>query len=208
MIYYIQPHYHIYIYICQAYLKAAYDYSSHRLLEILVKEKDLMGHLTSVKRYLLMQQGDFIVQYMDTIDDELWKPAVSMNANKMASLLELTLRLSSAKDDAYKDELMNDPSDHDLVKEVSAIHKQQLVKDGAALNGSNSKDLKGYECFCFSFVAPWPVSLVINRDTLQPYKMVFRMLFFLKHVERQLSKMWMHNMYAKKLETKMNESQR
>lgn len=164
-----------------------------------------MGHLTSVKRYLLMQQGDFIVQYMDTIDDELWKPALSMNANKMASLLELTLRLSSSKDDPYKDELMNDPSDHDLVKEMSDIHKQNLIQDGANWNNS---DLKGYECFCFSFVAPWPVSLVINRASLQPYKMVFRMLFLLKHVERQLSKIWLHNMYAKKLETKMNEAQR
>lgn len=167
-----------------------------------------MGHLTSVKRYLLMQQGDFIVQYMDTIDDELWKPALKMNANKMASLLELTLRLSSANDDAYKDELLNDPSDHDLVQEVSAIHKQKLMKDGEPPIDIEFKHLKGFESFCFSFVAPWPVSLVINRDTLQPYKMVFRMLFLLKHVERQLSKVWIHNKFAKKLETKMNEAQR
>lgn len=167
-----------------------------------------MGHLTSVKRYLLMQQGDFIIQYMDTIDEELWKNADSMNVNKMTSLLELTLRLSSAKDDPWKDQLMNDPSDHDLVKEVRTIHNKGHVARVESNSISDENQLMGYEGFCFSFDAPWPVSLVINRESLQPYKMVFRMLFFLKHVERQLSKIWMHNMYAKKLETKMSDAQR
>jgi len=43
-------------------LEKAYVYASKTLLELLVGEKDLIGHLRSVKHYFLMDQGDFIVQ--------------------------------------------------------------------------------------------------------------------------------------------------
>lgn len=185
-------------------MKTAYNYASHRLLELLIKDNDLMGQLTSVKRYLLMQQGDFISQYMDTIDDELSKPNAEMNANKMVNLLGLTLGLSSAKDDPYKDQLVNDPSDTDLVNEIGGIHSPS----GHRRESTGETVLKGYECFCFNFVVNGPVSLVINRDSLQPYKLVFRIMFYLKHVERQLSRLWIHNKNAKRFEQQMNGAQR
>ncbi|KAJ6630896.1 Gamma-tubulin complex component 2 like [Pseudolycoriella hygida] len=39
------------------FVQNAYKDASERLLKVLVKDNDLMGHLTSLKKYLLLQQG-------------------------------------------------------------------------------------------------------------------------------------------------------
>ena len=45
-------------------LEQAYAFASKTLLELLVKDRDLIGHLRSVKHYFLLDQGDFIGQYL------------------------------------------------------------------------------------------------------------------------------------------------
>lgn len=45
------------------FLQNAYKVASETLLKVLVKDNDLMGHLMSVKKYLLLQQGIPIVFY-------------------------------------------------------------------------------------------------------------------------------------------------
>ena len=52
-------------------LEQAYAFASKTLLELLIKDRDLIGHLRSVKHYFLLDQGDFIVQFMDLCGDEL-----------------------------------------------------------------------------------------------------------------------------------------
>lgn len=49
-------------------------------------------------------------------------------------------------------------------------------------------DLTGLECFAFSYEVKWPVSLVLNHLSITKYQMLFRQLFYCKHVERQLCK--------------------
>lgn len=48
----------------QKYIAAidrAYSEAARQLLEVLMKENDLMGRLRSVKSYFLLAQGDFVV---------------------------------------------------------------------------------------------------------------------------------------------------
>lgn len=48
----------------QKYIAAidrAYSEAARKLLEVLMKENDLMGRLRSVKNYFLLAQGDFVV---------------------------------------------------------------------------------------------------------------------------------------------------
>lgn len=48
----------------QKYIAAidrAYSEAARKLLEVLMKENDLMGRLRSVKSYFLLAQGDFVV---------------------------------------------------------------------------------------------------------------------------------------------------
>lgn len=75
-----------------AIIQKAYAYASKSLLELLLKEYDLMGRLKSVKNYFLMSQGDFIVQFMDATEQELSKKIDDIIPSKLESLLGLCLR--------------------------------------------------------------------------------------------------------------------
>lgn len=49
-------------------------------------------------------------------------------------------------------------------------------------------NLTGLECFSFRYDVKWPISLVLNHYAIIQYQMLFRQLFYCKHVERQLCK--------------------
>lgn len=53
-----------------------------------------MGRLKSVKHYFLMDQGDFIVQFMDASEQELAKNIDDIIPTRLESLLGLCLRYS------------------------------------------------------------------------------------------------------------------
>lgn len=112
------------------FIKDAYTLASKTLLEVLVKDNDLMGHLLSVKRYLLLHQGDFISQFMDASERELAKNVDKVLPMKLENLLGLTLRLSSTKFDPYKDDLHCQLFPFELIKQMSKIHLVGCTFDG------------------------------------------------------------------------------
>ncbi|KAL7744586.1 hypothetical protein ACLKA6_017100 [Drosophila palustris] len=172
----------------------AYYFAAHMLLDVLLTENDLMGHLQSVKRYLLLNQGDFTMQFMDACEDELAKNVDQVLPMTLENLLGLTLRLSSARCDPYKDDLHCELLTYDLVTQMSKIMNQQEEY----WKTTDRLDLSGLECFAFTYEVKWPVSLVLNHIAITKYQMLFRQLFYCKHVERQLCKIWKENSIAKK----------
>jgi gamma-tubulin complex component 2 len=57
--------------------------------------------------------------------------------------------------------------------------------------GMASKRMKGIEAFVIDFPRiPFPISLVLSEQTMENYKLLFRHLFFAKHVERRLIGVW------------------
>ncbi|XP_013102143.1 gamma-tubulin complex component 2 homolog isoform X3 [Stomoxys calcitrans] len=175
-------------------IQNAYRFASKNLLEVLLKENDLMGHLMSVKRYLLLHQGDFITQFMDACEDELAKNVDKVLPMTLENLLGLTLRLSSAKHDPYKDDVHCELLTYDLVTQMSKI----MNNEEEYWQTHDRLDLNGLECFAFRYEVKWPVSLVLNHIAISKYQMLFRQLFYCKHVERQLCKIWKENSIAKK----------
>lgn len=171
-------------YLYESIMKA-YTFASQTLLQVLIKDNDLMGHLLSVKRYLLLQQGDFINQFMDAADQELSKNVDKVLPMKLENLLGLTLRLSSTKHDAYKDDLHCQLFPLALLDQMSKIHLAGTEDQ----NWTNDKtDLSALECFAFRYDVQWPLSLILNHFAILEYQMLFRQLFYCKHVERQLCK--------------------
>lgn len=175
-------------------IQNAYRFASKNLLEVLLKENDLMGHLMSVKRYLLLHQGDFITQFMDACEDELVKNVDKVLPMTLENLLGLTLRLSSAKHDPYKDDVHCELLTYDLVTQMSKI----MNNEEEYWLSHDRLDLNGLECFAFRYEVKWPISLVLNHIAISKYQMLFRQLFYCKHVERQLCKIWKENSIAKK----------
>ena len=84
---------------------AAYGRASSQVLKLLIANNHLLKHLSSIKHYFLIDQGDLFVHFMDIADDELLKPISMIPLSRLESLMELALRTSIANSDPYKDNL-------------------------------------------------------------------------------------------------------
>lgn len=175
------------------FIKQAYQHASKTLLELLMKELNLMGHITSVKRYFLLQQGDLITQFMDASEKELSKSVDKVYPLCLNNLLQLIIRISSAKHDPCIEHLFCDLFTMNLIEQISKIHEAGHQHFNFDLTGSENLSLCGLECFSFGYSVEWPVSIVLNQWVLSQYQMLFRLLFYCKHVERQLCKVWIEN---------------
>lgn len=83
----------------------AYNYSSKILLNLLLNDHKLIDRLRSLKHYFLLDQSDFMVHFMDISEVELDKKVSEIRLSKLESLLEVSLRITSANSDPYKDDL-------------------------------------------------------------------------------------------------------
>ena len=144
-----------------------------------------------------MDFGDFIVQFMDLAAEELEKEIDDIGVNRLESLLELSLRTSIMNFDPYKDDvsivLLND-SLHSQMSQILEIGSNSLADNYI----SEPYSLKGAEALALGLTVPWPLSLIITRNNITCYQMLFRHLFFCKYVERQLEEVWKGNKIAKR----------
>ena len=53
----------------------------------------------------MLDQSDFMVHFMDIAEDEIQKNYKDIRINKLESLLEISLRITSANSDPFKDDL-------------------------------------------------------------------------------------------------------
>ncbi|CAJ1949696.1 unnamed protein product [Sphenostylis stenocarpa] len=86
-------------------IKAAYNFASSELLNLIKEKYDLTGRLRSIKHYLLLDQGDFLVHFMDIARDELAKKPDEVSVEKLQSLLDLALRTTAAAADPFHEGL-------------------------------------------------------------------------------------------------------
>ncbi|XP_074400609.1 gamma-tubulin complex component 2 [Zonotrichia albicollis] len=179
-------------------IEKAYNYASKVLLDFLMEEKELVAHLRSIKHYFLMDQGDFFVHFMDLTEEELKKPVDDIITTRLEALLELALRMSTANTDPFKDDLKIDLMPHDLITQLLRVLAIETKQEKAIISAEPTElTLSGLEAFSFDYIVKWPLSLIINRKALTRYQMLFRHMFYCKHVERQLCNVWISNKTAK-----------
>ncbi|KAL3198114.1 hypothetical protein MRX96_014548 [Rhipicephalus microplus] len=157
-----------------------YHEASRLLLNLLMDKVDLMGRLRSMKHFLLMDQGDFVV------------------------LLQLALSTSSVSNDRHKECVKHQILESSLASQIEKLMGGSPGKCALfVVVGSNELFWKlyknastgvvvGHEAFTLSYDVEWPLNLVLTSS------MVFRYLFYLTHVERVLSKVWVHDKAAKR----------
>ena len=174
-------------------IKQAYSRASHKLLGLVMKEHDLLGHLRSIKHFFLLDQGDLMVHFMDTAEEELNNPIGSIPVPRLEALLELALRTSISNSDPYKDNLHLLLIPFNLKLHLIHVLAVQPEKHGIAppvTRPPSSTSLPGYEALCLDYHVQWPLSLILSRMHLTHYQLVFRHLFLCKYVERQLAGAW------------------
>ncbi|KAG6545232.1 hypothetical protein Mapa_013344 [Marchantia paleacea] len=197
-------------------INVAYNHASAELINLIMNKFDLVGRLRSVKHYFFMDQGDFLVHFMDIAKDELMKRSSTITMEKLQSLLELALRTSVSASDPYHDELTCNVEKSALLTQLQSTISTGMGSTetkgnpesflaNLSLNGSAlgiqgaTGNITGIETFTLDYKVPWPLSLVVSRRALTKYQLIFRHLFHFKHVERQLCMTWQAHQATRRL---------
>ncbi|XP_019090549.1 PREDICTED: gamma-tubulin complex component 2 isoform X1 [Camelina sativa] len=165
-------------------IKAAHEFASIELVNLIKDKYDLIGRLRSIKHYLLLDQGDFLVHFMDIAREELNKKVHEVSVEKLQSLLDLALRTTAAAADPCHEDLTC------CVDRASLLTTLGMHKDSDSNNIEDPVSITGLETFSLSYKVQWPLSIVISKKALSKYQLIFRFLFHCKHVERQLCGAW------------------
>uniref|UniRef100_A0A804HL95 Gamma-tubulin complex component n=1 Tax=Homo sapiens TaxID=9606 RepID=A0A804HL95_HUMAN len=164
-------------------IEKAFNYASKVLLDFLMEEKELVAHLRSIKRYFLMDQGDFFVHFMDLAEEELRKPVEDITPPRLEALLELALRMSTANTDPFKDDLKIDLMPHDLITQLLRVLAIETKQEKAMAHADPTElALSGLEAFSFDYIVKWPLSLIINRFA-GAFTLRQRMLNFVQNIQ-------------------------
>ncbi|KAL4203414.1 hypothetical protein AMTRI_Chr01g127800 [Amborella trichopoda] len=197
-------------------INSAYEFASGELLNLIKQKYDLMGKLRSMKHYFLLDQGDFLVHFMDIARDELAKKPDTISVEKLQSLLDLALRTTVAASDPCHEDLTCCVERTSLLNRLGTLQDlEEGMKDLRACvatveisktafdNNDHSApvSITGVETFSLNYKVKWPLSLVISRKALTKYQLIFRLLFHCKHVNRQLCGAWQTHQGVRMLNT-------
>ncbi|CAH1135871.1 unnamed protein product [Ceutorhynchus assimilis] len=176
----------------------AYTNASRTLLDLVMKEQDLIKRLKSVKYYFLLDKGDFIVTLLNLCEKEFNKPTVDVMQGRLEALMDLALRLTSAANDPYKEDLKTELLPYNLLYQMYRILSIKTTSEQDFSLHIDPKTLTAIESFTFVYEVRWPLSLILNKKSMVCYQMLFRHLFYSKYVERLLCQVWKSNKVAKK----------
>ncbi|KAG5191839.1 Spc98 family-domain-containing protein [Tribonema minus] len=133
-----------------------------------------------------------------------------LTAVRLESLLHLGIQMSSVSSDPFKDDLGCEFSQYNLTRQLEAIHSRTPAA-GSSRYGEDGFDfaegaasptgtgLRGMDSLVLTYRVKWPLSLIISAKALTKYNLLFRHLFFAKHVERMLLGTWRDHQAIKEL---------
>ncbi|KZT06643.1 uncharacterized protein LAESUDRAFT_146540 [Laetiporus sulphureus 93-53] len=185
----------------------AYTHANHTLLELLLRDQQLIPRLRSFKRFFFLSQSTFITHLLDLSHSELRRPAKGASLVKLQSLLDLALNTDTQGEDAMFREdvcvtmatsglyewLIDVLREHGVIgedtgKRTDAHSREESKKDR---DKDEKKSLQAIDALTLDYTVKFPLSLVISRKTVLRYQLIFRFLLHLKHVEQTLTSMWL-----------------
>jgi gamma-tubulin complex component 2 len=201
-----------------AAIEEAYQFSSSTFLQLLEKKYALRSHLKSLKRFFLLENGDFFIQFMDLTEDELRKDVKEISLARIQNLLLLSLHTSTLVNDPNKDELSCVFASHNLIQH---LHQIQTAGEGMSSIGHpppsssatpmapvhplesfsilGGQGLKGIEALTLEYKVGWPLSIILSKRAITKYQLLSRLLFFCKYIELVLLECWKDNQRTKEM---------
>ena len=138
------------------------------LVRIVFTKFKFLTNLNSINKYLLLGQGDMIQSLMESLFEELDKPANLIFKHNLQSNLESAIRNSNAQ--------YNDP---DCLKKLN-------IK----LNNASVGDI-GWDIFCLEYKVDLPLSIIFNTKLLKDYQKLFFFFWKIKRIEySQNNQIW------------------
>ena len=179
----------------------AYHGASATLLHMLLHEYDVLSSLRFMKKYFLLDQGDFFVDFLDGAEDELHKELPKVLRGRVQNWLTTSIARTSESSPlattlrcTFQNKSLRDTLD-DL---VGRRNSRKSSLSTSRKNSARQKVLAGFEAIAFEFkTVPFPTSIVLRHDQLRIYQLIFRLIFFAKFVERQLVAMWLDHQLLK-----------
>lgn len=177
---------------------AAYHFSSRALLRQLERDHGLASHLSSLRKFFLLENGDFFIQFMDTAEEELSRHVREISVTRTQALLQTAIQTSTLATDAHRDDLTCSFASHNLIQH---LHLIQSAGEGGqeAYVGLVGQELRGMEAFTLDYQVEWPVSIVISKRSLTKYQLLSRLLYYCKYVERRVLSAWLDHQNTKRL---------
>jgi gamma-tubulin complex component 3 len=151
----------------EASIDEAYKTTMTRLTHLMSHKYHLFTHLTAIKKYLLLSQGDFIALLMESLAPHLDRPAYSQYRHTLTSQLEHAIRHSNAQYD-----------DPEVLRRLDA----RMVELGSGEIG--------WDSFTLEYKISPPCDVVITQWASMQYLKVFNLLWRIKRVEFSLSTTW------------------
>ena len=145
-------------------IDAAYATTMSRLTMLMSTKFHLFTHLTAIKKYLLLSQGDFIDLLMESLAPNLDRPANSQYRHTLTSQLEHAIRHSNAQYD-----------NADVLRRLDA---RMLELSSGEI---------GWDCFTLEYKISAPCDVVITQWASTQYLKVFNLLWRIKRVEFSLN---------------------
>jgi gamma-tubulin complex component 2 len=204
------------------YVNIEYESASRTFLNIFLRDYRTLDALAFMKQYFLLDQGDFFVHFLDMAEEELLQEMSDVSRGRVQNWMTLSIQMSGGyvnEGDLTngKWQITNKPpkeivssltgafATESLISHLDALH---AMSGGISSNeprtpsrqvyGSANKGLTGVEAFMLDFhTVPFPLSLILSRHSIANYQLMFRHLFFAKHVERRLVGTWLDHQVIK-----------
>ena len=101
-------------------VEEAYVLSSRALLRLL-ESRGLRSHLLSLRRFFLLEHGDFFTQFMDTAEAELRREVGQVALPRVQALLQLAVQTSTLATDPNREGLSCSLASHNLIQHLHLI---------------------------------------------------------------------------------------
>ncbi|KAI0699788.1 Spc98 family-domain-containing protein [Cerioporus squamosus] len=192
-------------------IEDAYTHANRTLLQLLLRDQQLIPRLRSLKRYFFLSQSSFLTHLLDLSHSELRKSAKSASLVKLQSLLDLALNTDAQGEDAmFREDVKVTMAGSGLYEWLLTVVNVSGLEEGEAAEGhahghesqkrekdkDDKKQMLAIDALTLDYHVKFPLSLVISRKTILRYQLIFRFLLHLKHVEQSLSSMWIEHKTA------------
>lgn len=202
-----------------SYIDTMYQSASKALVRTMMEKFKLMESLQVMKRYFLMDQGDFLMHFLDAAEMELLKPEGEVSMGRIQHALSTSIHLTEVQREDMDlvsgleptsplkpSNLRSRFAEDSLVDYLDKLYGGGIAQQGPSTPsrhayGRSAKGNSGIEVFSIDFPkVPFPISLVLSQKAMENYKLLFRHLFLTKHVERRLIGVWRDHQLLKKLD--------
>lgn len=105
----------------------AYALSSRALLRLLQEGHNISSHFRSLRRFFLLEHGDFFTQFMDTAEEELRRDVKDITLSRVQNLLALAIQTSTLSLDTNREDISCSLASHNLIQHLHLIQVSNMI---------------------------------------------------------------------------------